>query len=665
MEYCQKNPWSVNAIEDFLYFCCPECDLTRESIYQSKKLFLKHVLDQHPKAKEYIPKLEIKDEPIDHKECIPDPEFGSLSYVETDYDLASQVKYEYEENQENGDQTEIFESEIKWYDSKTIKQIDVEPTYGFKCKTCDFVAKNKQALSKHSKIHRKCNKCGKVFISNHSKRNYETHIKSCTGEPIPTVHQCIKCQKVFQFRSYLKKHLKDSLCRDKTPELMDAKFPQKSEQNVVNFNNIPPHKIDSAKQKSETNQEIMDSIQTAFDAEVGESFAKKEPTEIDENNILIQSKFEDSEEEVYEDSNKKSYIKYGCKVCGKSFKFIQYLKDHINFVHEGKKSHICETCGEAFGYKGYLSIHIKNSHNVNSNTESLKCENCTKTFPNLHRLQLHINVIHEGKRDHKCDMCSKAFGYKGNLRKHIREVHAVLRSCICDLCGKSYKSGDALKSHIKHFHEGKKTEYKFNCDICGKAYKSRAAVRNHIEHFHKGKKREKKFTCEVCGQAFHNKRNLQDHVNYYHEKNKNYECDLCGKAFQTKGQIKTHVSTYHEGLKEFECEQCGKCFTTRSGLTHHQKIIHEGQRNSKCDLCGKCFQSQQYLNHHISSVHEGKRNFSCEHCEKTFAHREGMKNHVKTVHEGIRYQCDYCEKSFTQLPNLKSHIKGAHVNCGK
>ena len=45
-----KNPWDVEHLEEFLYFCCPECDLSRETIYQSKDLFIQHALNHHPKG---------------------------------------------------------------------------------------------------------------------------------------------------------------------------------------------------------------------------------------------------------------------------------------------------------------------------------------------------------------------------------------------------------------------------------------------------------------------------------------------------------------------------------------------------------------------------------------------------------------------------------------
>ena len=44
------NPWNVDTLEEFLYFCCPECDLRD----QSKVTFLQHALEKHPEAKDYV-----------------------------------------------------------------------------------------------------------------------------------------------------------------------------------------------------------------------------------------------------------------------------------------------------------------------------------------------------------------------------------------------------------------------------------------------------------------------------------------------------------------------------------------------------------------------------------------------------------------------------------
>ena len=54
-----NNPWSVKELEEFLYFCCPECDVKD----QSKETFIKHALDHHPNAKKCLKDfMEIKRE---------------------------------------------------------------------------------------------------------------------------------------------------------------------------------------------------------------------------------------------------------------------------------------------------------------------------------------------------------------------------------------------------------------------------------------------------------------------------------------------------------------------------------------------------------------------------------------------------------------------------
>ena len=56
MDEVLTNPWANKHLEDFLYFCCPECNLKD----QSKESFLRHALEKHPKSKSLA--FEIKKE---------------------------------------------------------------------------------------------------------------------------------------------------------------------------------------------------------------------------------------------------------------------------------------------------------------------------------------------------------------------------------------------------------------------------------------------------------------------------------------------------------------------------------------------------------------------------------------------------------------------------
>ena len=54
------NPWVVTNLDEFLFFCCPECD----SQSPNKALFINHALIEHPKAREIIPNLEVDEVPL-------------------------------------------------------------------------------------------------------------------------------------------------------------------------------------------------------------------------------------------------------------------------------------------------------------------------------------------------------------------------------------------------------------------------------------------------------------------------------------------------------------------------------------------------------------------------------------------------------------------------
>ena len=71
------NPWNVEDLDDFLYYCCPECDLKD----QSKIQFLQHALEEHTKASlcvEQFKEFVIKEEPSEINE---DSDFSQEKFV--------------------------------------------------------------------------------------------------------------------------------------------------------------------------------------------------------------------------------------------------------------------------------------------------------------------------------------------------------------------------------------------------------------------------------------------------------------------------------------------------------------------------------------------------------------------------------------------------------
>merc|ERR1712223_243544 len=64
----EYNPWSVDNLEHFLYYFCPECEIKISG--QEKETFVDHALKNHPKSLECLQNLltwntNIKEEPLE------------------------------------------------------------------------------------------------------------------------------------------------------------------------------------------------------------------------------------------------------------------------------------------------------------------------------------------------------------------------------------------------------------------------------------------------------------------------------------------------------------------------------------------------------------------------------------------------------------------------
>ena len=48
-----SNPWNVQTLDEFLFYCCPECD----NKYVTKSHFVEHALTSHQVSQQYIPSV--------------------------------------------------------------------------------------------------------------------------------------------------------------------------------------------------------------------------------------------------------------------------------------------------------------------------------------------------------------------------------------------------------------------------------------------------------------------------------------------------------------------------------------------------------------------------------------------------------------------------------
>ena len=53
---------------------------------------------------------------------------------------------------------------------------------------------------------------------------------------------------------------------------------------------------------------------------------------------------------------------------------------------------------------------------------------CGKAYAEPHALKIHIQTVHEGRRDFPCEFCGKAFITKQHLKVHIRNNTCIKSS---------------------------------------------------------------------------------------------------------------------------------------------------------------------------------------------------------------------------------------------
>lgn len=82
-----------------------------------------------------------------------------------------------------------------------------------KCSKCDFQTSQKGGLINHAKNHNDCQKCDKVFLGKHGKRQLISHMKTHGIQLMTKQYLCEFCNKAFNDLSNQKRHTKT--CKNK------------------------------------------------------------------------------------------------------------------------------------------------------------------------------------------------------------------------------------------------------------------------------------------------------------------------------------------------------------------------------------------------------------------------------------------------------------------
>ncbi|XP_022094034.1 zinc finger protein 208-like [Acanthaster planci] len=180
----------------------------------------------------------------------------------------------------------------------------------------------------------------------------------------------------------------------------------------------------------------------------------------------------------------KSERNFMCDLCGKLLRSLRDLTNHQLAVHSNKRDFICERCGKRFKTGKCVEIHQRRTRC--QEPQKYTCETCGKTYPRVGSLVLHRRCHREKQRT--CKVCHKVFASANCLWYHMKS-HLNVRPFACNVCPKRFYSNNLLKEHL-NIHTGEKP---FKCKTCGAAFTHRGTLHHHFR-VHKKPKTSKKDT---------------------------------------------------------------------------------------------------------------------------------------------------------------------------
>lgn len=107
--------------------------------------------------------------------------------------------------------------------------------------------------------------------------------------------------------------------------------------------------------------------------------------------------FDKSALEEHQKTHEKTF--FDCTDCEKKFRRKSSLRKHINFTHKGKFKYECKDCSVTFIDLTKFELHNNTKHKTDSTQKKYRCQDpdCNKSFASSEYLKRH-QVTHNGKR---------------------------------------------------------------------------------------------------------------------------------------------------------------------------------------------------------------------------------------------------------------------------
>ena len=574
METKLENPWQVPSLDEYLFYCCPECDLKTKEY----NIFYEHAVHRHEQAK-----ILLVHDP-DTKEDIKAEEEGDFK-IFTQSTLNHHKKTRYQDLRGKCNKKSLedlvqcyfcgFKSDNKHEVKEHVeaKHNQVEATtqmFGsprkHQCQTCQTVFRKESTLNIHI--------CGLTLPS--------MAITAKTG-----AEQCPKCDKVFVTHLDMLNHHAKEHTEEKKFNCDQCDYKGFTQKNVAYH-----------KESAHQGQVRCDICHNLFKSE---RTLKKHHKEV---HLMVKRQakcdvceFRSGLPEMRKHMKQEhpKHERFKCDLCDSSFLLKSDINVHKNQYHfsQEHQSLMCDICGKNFAKQQTLDNHVFVAHKDKCDSAGFTCDKCGRHYVTLQQLKQHLAVVHRQKF-YICTLCEKIVTVRRKLKEHLSDEHNLnlphKDTYVCDQCHKSFACSASLNFHLETEHSLTDT---CHCPECDKRFVSQVLLTAHLMEHHdfdpfksnltsnsmevrQHTLIQKKFKCEVCGHFLKSKDTLLTHTLQMHQKESHkYACDECDHTTFEAARLRRHKFEVHlKGrkrirIKNIPCSECDKKFVTKEILAQH------------------------------------------------------------------------------------------------
>ena len=386
------NPWSVDNLEHFLYYCCPEC----EEKCQVTENFVAHAITNHPKSVGFLQQFSVKEEPIyqDYDDPNNDDNYEHKQYLDPNEFIKIEKNIDEDTTTENGKSEAKSEYQAIEKHEDPLETSDIVKSKLINDKMTRL-SKATNLLAVPKKKLKKVKKPKKVDITDENNSEnlsakQPNFCKSCNIQH--------KNRSEHQTHYFMQHYRPGTWTNDKHGQNKEFSFTCDHCPFIGRLGYMYRH----YQKEHPDDKYILTCTECDIQITVGESDTKS----------TDKARWHDLRKFINHVKTHKDIKDFMCPTCAKMFTRDQFLKRHMYLRHsdDSKKDFICELCAFKTHLPERLKLHYDNMHNE---SKKKQCPYCEYGHQYKFMLEIHIDKRHPetGEPVHNCPICQKGYIY--------------------------------------------------------------------------------------------------------------------------------------------------------------------------------------------------------------------------------------------------------------